>query len=325
VAGGLSWQDGSVRALVTGGAGFIGSTLVDRLLADGAGVVVLDDLSTGYADNVSSHADLRQGDVGDLDAVRSAVAGCDLVFHQAAARSVLRSVHDPIGTNRVNVEGTLNVLVAARDAGVRRVVSASSSSVYGGATQLPTPETAPTMPRSPYAVAKLIGEHNSRIFYELYGLETVSLRYFNVYGPRQRPDSAYAAVIPLFIDALACGRRPEVHGDGLQSRSFSYVSDVVQANMLAATAAADRCAGKAYNIAAEGSHSLIDILGLLGTLLDVTPDPQHTETRAGDVRVSWADCSAAATDLDFTAAVSFADGLRRTVEAYRTRQAASTS
>jgi UDP-glucose 4-epimerase len=212
------------------------------------------------------------------------------------------------------VGGTLAVLQAAREVGVRRVVSASSSSVYGGAAQMPTPESAPLVPRSPYAVSKLTGEHYARVFSDLFGLETVALRYFNVYGPRQRPDSMYAAVIPLFIDALRTGARPEVHGDGLQTRDFTYITDVVAANVRAATAPAEACTGKAYNIAGGAAYSLIDMLAILGELLDVKPDPVHSPSRPGDVRHSRADCAAAARDLGHCAVVDFPVGLRRTVD-----------
>jgi len=303
-----------MRVLVTGGAGFIGSHLVDALAARGDDVVVLDDLSTGFAANIHERATLVEGSVADDAAARRAVEGCEVVFHQAAHKAVLRSVERPLTTDTANTHGTLTILKAAADSGVRRVVHASSSSVYGGAAMVPTPESAPLVPRSPYAVTKLAAEHYCRVFSELYGLETVALRYFNVYGPRQRPDATYAAVIPLFVDALLHGHDPEVHGDGLQSRDFTYISDVVSANLAAAEASATACSGQAYNIAPGSSASLLDILGVLGELLGVTPTPRFVEPRAGDVRHSRADGSAAARDLDFQCAVGLDDGLARTVD-----------
>ena len=310
-----------MRVLVTGGAGFIGSNLVDSLMGQGAEVVVLDDLSTGFAENVNPRAELVKGDVADHQLARKAMTGCQVVFHQAARRAVAQSVEHPLETDRTNVGGSLGVLVAARDAGVRRVVSASSSSVYGGAAQLPTPEEAPLLPRSPYAVSKLAGEHYCRVFWELYGLETVAMRYFNIYGPRQRPDSQYAAVIPLFIEALRGGRLPEVHGDGLQSRDFTYVADAVAANLRAAEAPAERCAGKAYNIAGGHAYTLQELLAILQDHMDTAVEPVHTGPRAGDVRHSHADISAAERDLGHHPAVSLAGGLGRTVEWFRVRAA----
>lgn len=300
--------------LVTGGAGFIGSNLVDALLADGHSVRVLDDLFSGSKENVDPAAELVVGSIADEAVVREAARDCELVFHVAAHRAVPRSVENPLATDLVNVHGTLAVLVAAKEAGARRVVSASSSSVYGGSAALPTSESAPLMPRSPYAVSKLTGEHYCRVFYELFGLETVSLRYFNVYGPRQRPDSAYAAVIPLFVDALKSGKRPIVHGDGRQSRDFTYVTDAVGGTIAAATAPADLCAGRAYNLAPGSAHTLLDLLEVLGRLLDVKPDPEFTDVRPGDVRETEADSSAAARDLGFTCRVPFEEGLRRTLD-----------
>jgi UDP-glucose 4-epimerase len=302
-----------MTVLVTGGAGFIGSNLVARLLEQGESVRVLDDLSTGYRDNVPSKAELIVGDVADEAAVREAVAGTEVVFHQAAARSVIGSVEHPLRTDMSNTHGTLTVLKAALDAGARRVVYASSSSVYGGSAPRPTVETAPLVPRSPYAVSKLVGEHYCRVFSELFGLETVALRYFNVFGPRQRPDSAYAAVIPLFLGALFNRVPPVVHGDGQQSRDFTYVDDAVEANLAAARAPAAAAAGKVFNIACGGSHSLSELLETLGRILDVDATPAHIESRAGDIRHSQADVSAAREDLGFAATVSFEEGLRRTV------------
>ena len=308
-----------MRVLVTGGAGFIGSNLVNALLVAGHTVRVLDDISTGYAENVPAHAELIQGDIADEVVVRKAVEGVEAIFHHAAHRAVLRSVTDPLATDRVNVHGTVTLLKAAVDAGVRRLVSASSSSVYGGAQQLPTPETAPVMPRSPYAVTKLTGEHYCRVFTELYGLETVALRYFNIFGPRQRPDSAYAAVIPLFIEALMRNERPVVHGDGLQSRAFTYIDDAIAANMAAFTAPAAKCEGRAYNIAGAESVTLIELLAALGRTIGVTPRPVFAAPRAGDVRASAADISAARSDLGFHPMVSFEEGLQQTTAWMATR------
>ncbi len=308
-----------MQALVTGGAGFIGSNIVSALVGDGHQVRVLDDLSAGFADNVDPAAELVVGDIADEKAVEGALAGCEVVFHQAAHRAVLRSVERPLTTDTANTHGTLTVLKAASDAGVRRVVSASSSSVYGGADVLPTPESTPLLPRSPYAVSKLAGEHYCRVFAELYGLETVAMRYFNVYGPRQRPDSAYAAVIPLFIDALRRRQAPEVHGDGHQSRDFTYITDVVAANLAAAHAPAERCSGKAYNIAGGQAYSLLDLLGILSELLGADVAPEHGPTRAGDVRHTKADISASQHDLGHTPRVGFPEGLAHTVEWFSAR------
>jgi len=308
-----------MRALVTGGAGFIGSNLAERLVAAGADVRVFDNLSTGFRDNVPDGAELFEGDIRDEAAVRAAVEGIEVVFHFAAHRAVLQSVENPLSTDMTNTHGTLLVLKAAHDAGVRRVVAASSSSVYGGAKELPTPESAPLVPRSPYAVSKLAGEHYCRVWSELFGLETVAMRYFKVYGPRQRPDSAYAAVIPLFTNALRTGSRPIVHGDGLQSRSFAYVDDVVAANLAAAAAPAESCSGRAYNIAGSSSCTLLQLLDELGTILGVDVDPEHTAPRAGDVRHSSADLTAAARDLGWHPTVSLPDGLRRTVDWFAVR------
>jgi|RhiMethySRZTD1v2_1073278.scaffolds.fasta_scaffold06929_12 UDP-N-acetylglucosamine/UDP-N-acetyl-alpha-D-glucosaminouronate 4-epimerase len=312
-----------MRALVTGGAGFIGSHLVDALLARGDEVVVLDNLATGRIENVPEGADFIEGDVADEAAVAKAMAGADVVYHQGALGSVARSVEAPLVSDTANVHGTLAVLQGAHEAGVRRVVMASSSSVYGGATEVPTPESAPLVPRSPYAVTKLTDEHYARVFWELHGLETVCLRYFNVFGPRQRPDSQYAAVIPLFIDALLTGRTPQVHGDGLQSRDFTFIADTVQANLCAGSASAERCAGRAFNIARGEPSSLLDLLDVLAAQLGVTVAPDHVASRPGDVKHSHADISAARRDLGYAPAVSFADGLSRTLAWFRERAQAT--
>jgi UDP-glucose 4-epimerase len=309
-----------VDAVVTGGAGFIGSTLVRTLIERGHAVRVLDDLSTGYMENVDRGADLIAGDVADEAVVRRAVEGAEVVFHHAAHRAVLRSVEHPLATDTANTHGTLTVLKCALDAGVRRVVFASSSSVYGDGVSLPASESASPRPRSPYAVSKLAGEHYCRVFAELYPLETVSLRYFNVFGPRQRPDSAYAAVIPLFLEALRGGTPPVVHGDGRQSRDFTYVDDVVAANLAAASVPATACSGRVYNIAGGKAHSLLDLLDVLGQILGVRPDPVHTDTRPGDVRHTRADITAARRDLGHEPDIGFEEGLRRTVAWFALRE-----
>jgi UDP-glucose 4-epimerase len=297
-----------MTVLVTGGAGFIGSHLVDGLLAAGHQVRVLDDLSNGIRENVNPDAELQVGSLADPDAVARAVAGTELVFHLGALGAVSRSVADPLTTDRVNVHGTLSVLKQAADSGVRRVVFASSSSVYGGAEIIPTPESAPLQPRSPYAVSKLAGEWYTRSFPGLFPIETVALRYFNVFGPRQRPDAAYAAVIPLFATALLAGERPMVFGDGQTTRDFTYVSDVVAANLAAAGAPAT-VSGGVYNIAPGHSSSLLELLGILGDLVGREPDPIFADPRPGDVPRACADASAARRDFGWSPKVSLAEGL----------------
>jgi nucleoside-diphosphate-sugar epimerase len=319
--------DGDGRAidlatyLVTGGAGFIGSNLVETLVEQGHTVRVLDNFSTGKRKNlaaVGNQIDLIEGDLVNLDDVRRAVAGVEVVFHQAAIPSVPRSVEDPIASDEANVLGTLHVLVAARDAGVRRVVYASSSSVYGDqAPEAPKTETMAPKPISPYGVAKLAAEHYCRVFYRVYGLDTVSLRYFNVFGPRQDPNSAYAAVIPRFITAILAGRRPTVYGDGEQTRDFTYVGNVVAGNLLAANAPSRKVAGEVFNLAAGGQISLNDLLGTLRGIAGSDIAAAYTDPRAGDIRHSHADTSKAQAGFGFSLDISFEEGLRRTVAWYR--------
>lgn len=299
--------------LVTGGAGFIGSNLADGLLAQGHQVRIIDDLSTGRVENLPGDAEFFEGSITDPELLERSMEGTEVVFHQAALGSVIRSVNAPLVSDTMNTHGTLAVLDAAHRLGVHRVVQASSSSVYGGADIRPTPESAPLVPRSPYAVTKLVGEHYARVYAELFGLETVALRYFNVYGPRQRPDSAYAAVIPLFIAALQDGRSPEIHGDGGQSRDFAFIDDVVAANIAAATAPAGAVSGHAYNIAGGTEHSLVELLDILRTIIGVDTAAVHVAPRPGDVRHSSADLSAAAADIGYQPSVGFDVGLARTV------------
>jgi UDP-glucose 4-epimerase len=309
------------QVLVTGGAGFIGSHLVEGLLERGHRVRVLDNFSTGDAANLADARDdieVLDGDICDPEAVRRAVRGCEVVFHQAALASVPRSVANPLATHRACVDGTLQVLLAARDARVRRVVYAASSSAYGASRSLPKRETDPTLPLSPYAVAKLAGEQYCAAFSEVYGLETVRLRYFNVFGPRQSPDSPYAAVIPLFLQALSNGESPLIHGDGQQSRDFTYVADVVQANLKAATAAA--VSGNVYNIACGRRTSLLELLGHLNRLLGTDISPTHGPARAGDIRHSLADIEPARGELGYRPTTDIRTGLQRTVEWWKSRE-----
>jgi UDP-glucose 4-epimerase len=307
-----------VRTLVTGGAGFIGSHVVDALVGRGDDVVILDDLSSARREHLNPSAEFVEGRLEDLNDVRRAVDGCEIIFHLGAHRSIFRSVEHPIDSSAANTQGTLAVLVAAKETGARRVVNSSSSSVYGGAPQRPTPEDAPTIPRSPYAVSKLAAEHHCRVFSELFGLETVSLRYFNVYGPRQDPGSKYAAVIPLFIQAILTGEAPQVHGDGRQSRDFTFVADAVAANLRAAAASPDAARGQAYNVAGGEPWTLLQLLAQLGQLTATEPRPTFTEPRAGDVRHTWADTSAARKALGYRPAVSMHEGLTATVDWFQT-------
>jgi UDP-glucose 4-epimerase len=299
--------------LVTGGAGFIGSHLVDALVARGDDVRILDDFFSGRRENVNAAAELIEGSITDPEAVEEAVRDREVVFHLAAHGAVARSLAAPQASNTANVDGTLGVLTASRTAGVRRVVFASSSSVYGGATIVPTPEDAPLRPRSPYAVSKLAGEWYTRVFGELFPLETVALRYFNVFGPRQRADSTYAAVIPLFTRAVLEGASATVHGDGSQSRDFTYVADVAAANLSAADAPADACNARVFNVAPGTSHTLLDLLETLGTIVGRAPEVVFGPSRPGDVARSQADATAARRDLGWEPRWSFVDGLRETV------------
>ncbi len=298
--------------LVTGGAGFIGSHLVEALVRRGDRVRVLDNFSTGFRDNLNTVADrieLIDGDISDLE-----TAGVEVVYHQAALASVPRSIADPLATHRVCATGTLHVLWVARHAGVRRVVYASSSSIYGNNPTLPRYEDDSPRPMSPYAVAKLCGEQYCSAFTQVYGLETVRLRYFNVFGPRQRPDSPYAAVIPKFMDALLADQSPTVHGDGLQSRDFTYIDNVIQANLLAADT--PNVGGRVYNVACGSRLSLLDLLAALNEILGVKISPVHTDPRPGDVQHSQADISQARTELGYEPSIDWREGVRRSVKYY---------
>lgn len=304
-----------MRCLVTGGAGFIGANLVRALVEEQHQVRVLDNFSTGKFENIEpliKKIDLVVGDICNERDVNRAMDEIDVVFHQAALPSVPRSVADPFSSNRVNIEGTLNVFLAARDNGVKRVVYASSSSVYGNNRQLPKKESMPPRPMSPYAASKLAKEVYGRIFYELYGLETVGLRYFNVFGPYQDPSSQYAAVIPKFITALLKGNPPVVYGDGEQSRDFTFVDDVVKANLLAATAPG--AAGEVFNIACGTRITLNDLLMILKSITGRNIEAVYTAPRAGDVKHSHADISKARSILGYQPEFSLESGLRRTVE-----------
>lgn len=304
--------------MVTGGAGFIGSNLVERLLQLGKTVRVVDNLSTGRQKNIDrwrSDVEFIEADVRDAAAIHRAMSGIEVVLHQAALPSVQRSVDDPITTNAVNITGTLNVLVAARDAGVRRVVVASSSSIYGNAPTQPKVETMRQWPISPYAVSKLATETYCLSFNRVYGLPTIALRYFNVFGPHQDPNSYYAAVIPKFISLMLNGGSPTIYGDGRQSRDFTYVENVIHANLLAAEAPSD-CSG-VYNVACGESHTLLDLVNRLNNILGVSLTPHFALPAPGDVFSSLADINAAEAALGYRPQILFEEGLRRTVEHLR--------
>lgn len=305
----------SRSAVVTGGAGFIGSHLVDRLLAGGWRVRLLDDFSSGREANVAhldGHAEILRGDLRDRDLLARALGGVEVVFHQGAVPSVPRSVAEPERTNDVNVTGTLGLLEAARKAGVRRVVFASSSSSYGDTPVLPKVESMPPCPLSPYALQKYAGERYCQLFHRLYGLETVALRYFNVYGPRQNPKSEYAAVIPRFITACLAGEPPVVFGDGGQTRDFTYVGDTVAANLLAADA--EGAPGEVINVAGGRRVSLNELFREIRSLTGAALEPRYQAPRPGDVRDSLADLSRARELLGYEPQVDLRTGLARTIE-----------
>jgi UDP-glucose 4-epimerase len=298
---------------VTGGAGFIGSSLTRAIVERGDEVRVLDTFLTGREENLADLPDVEivNADIRDADRLRVAMKGVERVLHQAAVPSVARSLKDPVTSNEANIGGTLNVLIAARDAGVQRVVFASSSSVYGNTPTLPKVETMLPAPLSPYAVTKLTGEHYLKVFHHLYGLETVALRYFNVFGPRQDPTSDYAAVIPLFISLMARGKSPHIHGDGTQSRDFTYIDNVVQANLRAASTPG--VGGEVFNVACGQRYTLLDLVSSLNTILGTTIEPTFGPPRAGDVMHSLADIEKARRLLGYEPSTTFHEGLERTV------------
>lgn len=303
--------------LVTGGAGFIGSNIAHELVRRGARVRVLDNFATGRRANlagIEDQVEVVEGDLRRLADVEKAMAGVDVVLHQGALGSVPRSIADPVASHEANVTGTLHVLQAARAAGVRRVVYASSSSVYGDTPVLPKVEEMAPAPKSPYAVSKLAGEHYCRVFSGVYGMETICLRYFNVFGPRQDPHSQYAAVIPKFIRAMLRGERPVIFGDGTQSRDFTYVDNVVSANLLAAEAPGAALDGAACNVACGERFTLLELVGTLNAILATRLDPAFQPPRPGDVLHSHAAVGRAQRLLGYRPAVGFAEGLRRTVQ-----------
>lgn len=304
-----------MNVLITGGGGFIGSNIVRELADKGHNVRVLDDFSTGKRENLKSILDeieLIKGDIRDAELLRGAVRDIEIVLHQAALPSVARSLKDPLLTADVNINGTINVLTAARDSGVRRVVYASSSSVYGDTPTLPKVEDMPTTPLSPYAASKLAGEHYCRVYSEIHGLDTVSLRYFNVFGPRQDPTSQYSAVIPLFISALLGGSIPTVYGDGEQTRDFTFVGNVVNANVWALKA--KKTKGEAVNIGCGSRVSLNQLLDMLNKITGKDITAKYDNARKGDVRHSLADISKAKKLIDYEPKVGLEDGLRETVK-----------
>lgn len=301
--------------LVTGGAGFIGSHLAETLLSRGHAVRVIDNLFTGHRRNVPAGAEFLEGDLADPAVAACAAQGMDFVLHQAAIPSVPRSVKNPVESNRANVDATLNMLVAARDARVKRLVFAGSSSEYGDTPVLPKHEDMPTNPLSPYALQKVVGEQYCLMFTRLYGLETVSIRYFNVFGPRQDPGSPYSGVISLFIKTLLEGRAPTIHGDGGQTRDFTYVANVVDGVLRAVEAPG--VAGEAFNVATNSRVSLNELFAILKGIIGASVEPVYGPARVGDVRDSQADITKATQRLGYSPSVSLEEGLRRTVDWFR--------
>jgi len=311
-----------VRYLVTGGAGFIGSHLVERLVRDGADVTVLDDLSTGRREHIRALRDrirFLRGDAARLEMCRRAMQGVDYVLHQAAVTSVPRSTRNPVAAHQANVTGTLNILLAAREAKVRRVVFAGSTAAYGDATELPTHEAVLPRPLSAYAASKLAGEAYCQAFWRTHGLETVVLRYFNIFGPRQSLESQYGAVVPLFIAAALRGEPPVIYGDGGQTRDFTFVKNVVEANLLACHAPAEQAAGEVFNIGYGTAISIQELWRLVAKLVGVEMEPQYDAARAGDVRHSVASITRANERLGYIPMVNLEEGLQLTVAYFRER------
>ena len=308
--------------LVTGGAGFIGSSIARALIARGDGVRIIDNFSTGKRENLTEIADrieLLEGDIRDDKLLAKAIGGVEVVYHEAAIASVPQSMAEPLENHAVNATGTMRVLEAARRAGVRRVVYAASSAAYGDEPTLPKVETMAPAPISPYGATKLAGEVAMQVYARAFGLETVCLRYFNVFGPRQDPKSEYAAVIPKFITVALSGKQPRIFGDGKQSRDFCHIDNVVEANFAAAVADAGRASGRVFNVGCGESIDLNRVVALIGDILGKKLEAVHEPERAGDIKHSWGDVSAARAGLGFHAAVSFAEGLRRTIEWYKTQ------
>lgn len=306
--------------LITGIAGFIGSSLARAVLAQGDQVRGIDNLSTGKRENLTeilSRIDFREGDLLNLEALHDACRGVDYIFHEAAIPSVPKSVLDPLGSNRANVDGTVNLLVAARDVKVKRIVYAASSSAYGDTPTLPKHEGMVPNPISPYAVAKLTGEYYMTSFYRCYGLETVSLRYFNIFGPRQDPTSPYSGVLAKFITNMLNGEQPTIFGDGTQSRDFTYIDNAVDANLLAMKAAASQVAGQVFNVATGKRADLNQAFQLLKKIIGYPGEVKYGPSRSGDVKHSLADLSRSEKHLGYAPKVDFEEGLRRTVEWYR--------
>jgi nucleoside-diphosphate-sugar epimerase len=308
--------------LVTGGAGFIGSSLARALIARGDRVRVIDNFSSGKRENLADIADrveLVEGDILDDRALSRAIEGVELVFHEAAIPSVPKSMAEPLENHAANATGTLRVLEQARRAGIRRLVYAASSAAYGDDPQLPKIETMPPAPISPYGGSKLAGEQYAQIYARAYGVETVCLRYFNVFGPRQDPASEYAAVIPKFITAALAGKQPRIFGDGSQSRDFCYIDNVIEANFKAAVADARAVSGGVFNVACGQATDLNRVVALIGDFLGQRLSAIYEDERAGDIKHSWADIAAARGRLGYTAGISFAEGLGRTIDWYKSR------